>query len=118
MASVLIVSVLQRSRQIGILKSIGAKRRQILTIFCLEGLGIAILGSMAGAIAGTLLVYVIGLPMQPVTRAGRAPEPLFPVAILPAYIAGAVLAAILSTVIAAWFPARRAARMNPVDVMR
>ncbi|HEU5400911.1 MAG TPA: hypothetical protein VFU86_06115, partial [Terriglobales bacterium] len=60
----------------------------------------------------------IGLPMQPVTRAGRAPEPLFPVAILPAYIIAAVLAAIISTLIAAWFPARRAARMNPVDVMR
>jgi lipoprotein-releasing system permease protein len=118
MASVLIVSVLQRSRQIGILKSIGAKRHQILTIFCLEGLGIAILGSLAGAAAGTLLIYLIGLPMQPVTRAGRAPEPLFPVAILPAYIIAAVLAAIISTLIAAWFPARRAARMNPVDVMR
>lgn len=117
-ASVLIVSVLQKSKQIGILKSIGAKRRQILTIFCLEGLGIAISGSAAGAILGTLIVYLIGLPMQTVTRAGRAPEPLFPVAILPIYIIGAVIAAILSTVVAAWFPARRAARMNPVDVMR
>jgi lipoprotein-releasing system permease protein len=117
-ASVLIVSVLQKSKQIGILKSIGAKRRQILTVFCLEGLGIAILGSAFGALLGTLIVYLISLPMQPVTRAGRAPEQLFPVAVLPEYILGAMIAAILSTVIAAFFPARRAARMNPVDVMR
>jgi lipoprotein-releasing system permease protein len=117
-ASVLIVSVLQKSKQIGILKSIGAKRRQILTIFCLEGLGIAILGSGLGAILGVLTVYFISLPKQAVGRGGRPPDPLFPVAILPEYIIGAIVAAILSTVIAAWFPARRAARMNPVDVLR
>lgn len=117
-SSVLIVSVLQKSRQIGILKSIGAKRRQILMIFSLEGLGIALMGSATGALLGTAIVYIIGLPMQSVTRAGQTPDQLFPVAILPEYILGAVVAAILSTVIAAWFPARRAARMNPVDVMR
>jgi lipoprotein-releasing system permease protein len=117
-ASVLIVSVLQKSKQIGILKSIGAKRRQILTIFSLEGLGIAILGSVVGALLGSLIVYLISLPKQAVARGGRAPDPLFPVAILPVYITGAIVAAIISTVIAAWFPARRAARMNPVDVMR
>lgn len=117
-SSILIVSVLQKSRQIGILKSIGAKRRQILAIFCFEGLGIALLGSGTGAALGTAIVYLIGLPMQTAVRAGQTPDQLFPVAILPAYIAGAILAAIFSTVIAAWFPARRAARMNPVDVMR
>ncbi|HEX3437983.1 MAG TPA: FtsX-like permease family protein [Pseudacidobacterium sp.] len=117
-ASVLIVSVLQKSKQIGILKSIGAKRRQILMVFCLEGLGIAILGSAAGAFFGTLIVYLIGLPTQPVRHVGQTPDQLFPVAILPVYIIGAVVAAIFSTLIAAWFPARSAARMNPVDVMR
>jgi lipoprotein-releasing system permease protein len=117
-ASVLIVSVLQKSKQIGILKSIGATRSQILKVFTLEGLAIAIAGSLSGAIIGTAFVYLIGLPLQPTALPGRAPDPLFPMAILPVYIVGAVVAAIFSTVIAAWFPARRAAKMNPVDVMR
>jgi lipoprotein-releasing system permease protein len=117
-ASVLIVSVLQKSKQIGILKSIGATRRQILRIFTLEGLVIAIAGSISGAIIGTTLVYLIGLPLQSTARPGRTPDQLFPVAVLPIYIVGAMVAAILSTVFAAWFPARRAAKMNPVDVMR
>lgn len=117
-ASVLIVSVLQKSKQIGILKSIGATRRQILKVFTLEGLAIAITGSLSGAILGTTIVYLVGLPLQPTARPGHTPEQLFPVAILPVYIVGAVVAAILSTVIAALFPARRAAKMNPVDVMR
>jgi lipoprotein-releasing system permease protein len=117
-ASVLIVSVLQKSKQIGILKSIGATRSQILRVFTLEGLAIAFAGSISGAIVGSLIVYLISLPLQRTSRPGHVPDQLFPVAILPVYIFGAMGAAILSTVIAAWFPARRAAKMNPVDVMR
>jgi lipoprotein-releasing system permease protein len=117
-ASVLIVSVLQKSKQIGILKSIGATRSQILRIFTLEGLAIAFAGSISGAIVGSLIVYLISLPLQRTARPGHVPDQLFPVAILPVYIFGAMGAAILSTVIAAWFPAQRAAKMNPVDVMR
>jgi lipoprotein-releasing system permease protein len=117
-ASVLVVSVLQKSKQIGILKSMGARRRQILTIFVLEGLVVALIGSMVGAIVGTLIVYGLSLFEQPASRFGQTPDQLFPVRILPFYIALAMLAAILSTVIAAVMPARRAAKLNPVDVMR
>jgi len=118
MASVLAVSVLQKSKQIGILKSMGARRRQILRVFIFEGLGIAIVGSVLGALCGTSMVYLCGLIRQPVTPGGQGAEPLFPAAVLPGYIALAMLAAILSTVLAAWLPARRAARLNPVEAIR
>jgi lipoprotein-releasing system permease protein len=117
-ASVLIVSVLQKSKQIGILKSMGARRRQILIVFLFEGLGVAIVGSTLGAILGSIIVFLLGLLEQPVTRVGQTPGQLFPVQFLPAYIGLAMLAAIISTVVAAVLPARRAAKMNPVDVMR
>ncbi len=117
-ASVLIVSVLQKSKQIGILKAIGARRRQILVVFILEGLGVAVVGSAVGATVGTLIIYLLGLIEQPAYRAGQLPEQFFPVAILPGYIALAVVAAIVATVLAAYLPARQAAKLNPVDVMR
>jgi lipoprotein-releasing system permease protein len=117
-ASILIVSVLRKSKQIGILKSIGATRSQILRVFALEGLGIAVAGSVCGAAIGVLIVYLISLPVQSTARPGHAPDRLFPVAILPFYIFGAVISAILATLVASWFPARQAAKMNPVDVMR
>ena len=117
-ASVLIVSVLQKSKQIGILKSIGATRSQILRVFTLQGLGIAIAGIVCGAVIGTLIVYLISLPLQSSARPGHKPDQLFPVAILPVYIFGAMFSALLATLVASWFPARRAAKMNPVDVMR
>jgi lipoprotein-releasing system permease protein len=117
-ASILIVSVLQKSKQIGILKSMGARHRQILRAFVLEGLGIALVGSTAGATVGMSIVYLLSLIEQPVTRVGQSPEQLFPVAILPWYIALAMFAATAATVLAALLPARHAARLNPVDVIR
>jgi lipoprotein-releasing system permease protein len=117
MASVLVVSVLQKSPQIGILKSIGARRKQILRVFIFEGLGVAIVGSVLGALLGTSIVMLLSQLRQPVTQAGQVPESLFPVAVLPGYIALAVLAAIASTVLAALLPARHAARLNPVEVI-
>ena len=117
-ASILIVSVLQKSKQIRILKSMGARQRRILRTFILEGLGIALVGSSAGAAVGISIVYLLSLIQQPVTRVGQPPEQLFPVAILPLYIATAMLAATGATVLAALLPARRAARLNPVDVIR
>lgn len=117
-ASILIVSVLQKQKQIGILKSMGAKSLQIQIIFILEGLGVAIFGSLIGASFGSSLIYGLSLITQPGTRFGSKPEQLIPVAILPNYILIAILAAILSTLIAAYIPARRAANLNPVDVMR
>jgi ABC-type lipoprotein release transport system permease subunit len=63
-------------------------------------------------------VILLSQFQQPITRVGQTPEQLFPVRILPMYIGLAMLAAIISTVVAAVLPARRAAKMNPVDVMR
>jgi lipoprotein-releasing system permease protein len=86
------VSVLQKSKQIGILKSMGATRSQILRVFTLEGLAIAIAGSLTGAVLGILLVYLVSLPRQATARPGHVPDQLFPVEILPVYIVGAVVA--------------------------
>lgn len=117
-ASVLIVSVQRKAKQIGILKSIGARRGQIQLVFLLEGLGIALAGSALGALSGSVLVYLLSLLTQPSTRFGGLPEPLFPLLLDPRYVLAAMAAASLSTVLAAWLPARSAARMNPVDAMR
>jgi lipoprotein-releasing system permease protein len=117
-ASVLIVSVQRKAKQIGILKSIGARSNQIMLVFLFEGLGIAVAGSVMGAIAGIVVVYLLSLPKQAVGRGGGSPEAIFPLILDPLYILAAMGAASLATVLAALLPARSAAKMNPVDAMR
>jgi lipoprotein-releasing system permease protein len=117
-ASVMIVSVLQKSKQIGILKSMGAKGRQILLVFTLEGLGIALIGATLGALVGSGLVWGLTQFKQPVSRMGGAPESLFPAVLAWQVVGGAMLAATVTTVLASIMPARRAARLDPVQVIR
>jgi lipoprotein-releasing system permease protein len=115
-ASVLIVSVLQKSKQIGILKSIGARDSQLMLVFTLEGLIIALLGATLGAGLGSVLLkFLMGI--KQVARFGKA-NTLFPITFETSVFVGAMGAAVLATLVASIIPAWRAARMNPVDVIR
>jgi putative ABC transport system permease protein len=102
--NIMFVSVAERTREIGIRKAIGAKRRTILLQFLLEAVSICLLGGLL-ALA---LAYPLTLAMRTV----------LPVTLsLP--IAGLALGvAALTGIISGFLPAWRAARMNPVDALR
>jgi lipoprotein-releasing system permease protein len=117
-SSVLIVSVLQKAKQIGILKSIGAKRKQISRVFVLEGLGVAVIGATLGAALGVVVVLSLALIKRPSFHHQGAPENLFPTNLSATIVLVAMFAAIVTTVIAALLPARRAAALDPVQVMK
>lgn len=114
-SSVLIVSVFQRSRQIGILKSMGATDAQILRVFALQGLFVSLLGALVGAASGYVLLKFLGTFKQ-VARFGKSDQ-LFPAVIEPWVFAAAMLAAVLATLLASLLPAWRAAKTNPVEVI-
>lgn len=117
-ASVLIVSVLKRSKEIGILKAIGAKGRFVLLVYALEGLGIAIIGTGAGLLAGTGMMTALSRITRAATIPGKPPEPLFPSDLTPALLVTTAIAAMLVTVIASIIPARHAGKLDPVEVIR
>jgi lipoprotein-releasing system permease protein len=115
-AAVLIVSVLQKQKQIGILKSMGARDRQILVVFTLEGIGIAVMGALLGAaLSYGLLSYMMSLKRE--VRFGKT-DSLLPIELDPMIFGAAMLAAIVATLFASLLPAQRAAKLNPVDVIR
>ncbi len=116
-ASVLIVSVLKRSREIGILKAIGARRKQILIVFTIEGLVIGVLGSIVGGALGSAIVLLLASIRQPARIPGQIPDPLFPGIITPNLLLVTMLAGILIAVVASVLPARQAADLDPVDVI-
>jgi len=112
-ASVLGVSVIQKSREIGILKATGTSTGMVQRIFLLEGALVGAAGSVLGAGVGSVMAIAFaGLARAPTG------EPLFPVDLTPGLYLGAAAVAILTGTLAAWFPASRAARLEPAEVIR
>ncbi|MFC9973937.1 ABC transporter permease [Spirillospora sp. NPDC127200] len=100
-ANTMVISVLERRREIGLRRSLGATRGQIRTQFLTESLLLAVLGGTAGCLLGA------------VTTAGYAVARELPIA-LPAWVFGAVLAAaLLIGSLSGLYPAVRAARVPP-----
>ena len=112
-SSVLAVSAIQKSRQIGILKAIGATRAMISRIFLIMG---ALLGA-AGALLGCVLGYALIIGFMAGT-AGADGKPLFSLSINPSLYIISVVIATLAGTFAASISARRSARLNPVEVIR
>ena len=112
-ASVLVVVVVQKSREIGILRAMGISQGQILRIFLLQG---GLLG-FGGALAGCGIGSVALLLWQRYARNADG-TPLFPMVFDPELFAFALLLATLTGLLAAFAPALRAARMDPVVAIR
>ena len=107
-ASVLAVSVTQRTREIGILRAMGTRRGQMLRVFLVQGAVLGLVGSLIGALAGLGLVGAFNT---------FGPK-LFYIPLPPALIPAAMALATVAGVVAAAVPASRAARLDPVEAIR
>ena len=112
-ASVLVVSVVQKSKEIGILRATGTTRMQILRIFLLQGALFGLIGSIFGSAASWgLLIAWRNLAKNP------DGTPFFVLSFDPMYFVYAGLGAMLVGIISAVFPAQRAARLDPAVAIR
>lgn len=105
-ANIMLVSVTERTREIGIMKATGARRRDILQVFIVEAVLLGIIGAVLGAIVGALGSY------------GVAEYVDLPLVLDPTLFAGAVFVGIVVGVLAGAYPAWRAARTDPIDALR
>ncbi len=112
-SSVLVVSVVQKQREIGILRAMGAGRRRILAVFLLQG---GLVG-LAGSLLGIVLAYALLVFSSQVFKSPDG-APLFTAQLAPLLALQATLLACVVGVLAAVIPARRAARMDPVQAIR
>jgi len=118
--------VVEKTRDIGILKSLGASSRGIMGIFLGYGLSLGIVGSGAGMVLGLLFVYYINeiadflgvITGQPVFDPSIYYFQSIPTIVSPFTVAWIVAGAMLIAVFASILPARRAAGLHPVEALR
>jgi len=114
----LILLVMEKHRDIAILKTMGAKARSVTAIFVMQGVIIGIIGTAVGATAGYVLASIldryklIKIPMD-VYQVSHVPFK-----VLPSNLAMIVLAAVLICLVATIYPSRQAARLDPAQALR
>jgi lipoprotein-releasing system permease protein len=112
-ASVLIVSVVQKAREIGILRAVGTPPRRVLAIFLIQGGLLGLFGSFIGSALGALFAALFQqLSLNP------DGSPRFPIVVDLELLGFATLLATGVGLLAAVIPARRAARLDPASAIR
>ena len=104
--NIMLVSVTERTREIGIRKAMGARRRDILAQFLIEATTLSLTGGMVGVLAGVALAVLAG-----------AVSPLPTAVSVPAVIMGIVMSASIGMFFGS-YPAWRAARLDPIEALR
>lgn len=113
----MVMSIIERTREIGILKSLGAEDRDIRLLFLVESASIGLIGSLGGVLLGWIVSRVASLAAQEwMVRQGAPKLDMFH---LPVWVAlGAIAFGILVSMLAGLYPANRASRVDPVEALR
>jgi lipoprotein-releasing system permease protein len=114
----LVLLVMEKSRDIGILKTMGTSPKRISRIFMMQGLIIGIVGTAVGAISGLALCWVLDH-----YRLVRIPQDVYQIAYVPFVVEPldftiVVVSAVVICFLATIYPSRQAARLDPVQALR
>jgi putative ABC transport system permease protein len=101
------ITVGERTAEIGLLRSIGATRSQVLTLFLSEAALLSLVGGGAGLALGLTICALL-----------RAVVPGLPIATPPEYVAAALAISLVTGLSSGVLPARRAARLDPIEALR
>jgi putative ABC transport system permease protein len=104
--NIMLVSVTERTREIGLRMAVGGRQRDILTQFLVEAVTLSLLGGVIGIVIGVAVAIGVALSAQ------------WPVLISIEAVVVAIAAAGLTGIVFGFMPARRAAHLNPIDALR
>jgi putative ABC transport system permease protein len=104
--NIMLVSVTERTREIGLRRAVGARRRDILTQFLIEAVTVSLVGGLIGIVVGIAGAWAIGY------FAGWL-APIQARSVVPAFVFAAAVGVFFG-----FYPARKASRLNPIDALR
>ncbi|MGC8668277.1 MAG: ABC transporter permease [Chthonomonadales bacterium] len=116
--NIMLVSVTERTREIGIRKAVGAKRRDILVQFLIEAATLSGTGGLAGIGLGGLVAWIVGAVSKRLMKGGINNDPGIPVHLPLWSIVGAFAFSAFVGVFFGIYPAIRAARLDPIEALR
>jgi len=108
----MLMSVMERTHEVGIMKAIGAKNRNVLSLFLLESGMVSVVGGVCGCILGVIGANVISIGI------GAAFGEGIPAIVRPEVLLGGVVVAVIVGVMSGIYPARKASKMSPVEAVR
>ena len=124
--NIMAVTVMERTREIGVLKAIGAKDRTILGIFLAQASIFGLIAGLSGVPVGYVIAHVLSgflfnftmIPQEELITGVQAPPlTVEPILSIP-WTIGAVIFGITVCIVFGWYPARKAARLDPVRALR
>ena len=109
------ISVLERTREIGLMKALGMRGRSVSRLFQFEAAWIGFLGG----IIGTAIAVIVGLSLNPwLTEILGIGEGNYILIFQPIPIAIMIVSLMIIAMLAGWFPARKAAKLDPIEALR
>ena len=112
------ISVVQRKRELGILRALGTTKRQLLALFTLEGFLLGCVGSLLGVVLGLFLARAMLRVLTDSVNELYVQVAATEVHVDPWLVVAGFLLGVLGSVISAWIPAREATRVSAVETLR
>lgn len=104
--NIMLVTVTERTREIGLRKALGAKKKTIITQFLVESIILTFTGGMVGILLGVMLAYIY-------SKVTSSVFVVSPESILLAFVVSTIIGVVFG-----WYPARRASNLQPIEALR
>jgi len=105
-SNIMMIAVKERTKEIGVRKAVGARRRDIRRQFLIEAVVLSLMGGIAGITLGFVVSWLVAV-LSP-----------FPAQVTPRLVGMALLVAVAAGLVAGWLPAIRVSRLDPVESLR